>query len=83
MSFGLLLLQEISDLTGAELFVKVVHRIRDLGQWYRDRVREGIKVKEHETRTFLIVPLLLALGWPEQKLKIEWYNIDIAFFSNP
>ncbi len=67
----------------AETFVEVVHRIRDLAQWYRDRVREGVKVKEHETRTFLIVPLLLALGWPEKKLKIEWHNIDISFFEDP
>jgi hypothetical protein len=67
----------------AEPFVQAVERIRGLGQWYRERVRKGIKVKEHETRTFLIVPLLLALGWPERNLKIEWHNVDIAFFENP
>lgn len=63
--------------------IKTIRRITGLAEWYRERVREGVKVKEHETRTFLVVPLLLALGWPEKKLKIEWHNIDIAFFDNP
>lgn len=63
--------------------VQTFHRIEDLATWYRDRVRKGIKVREHETRTFLIVPLLQALGWPPEQLKIEWRNIDIAFFEKP
>jgi hypothetical protein len=64
----------------AEDFTQTIHRIRRLVKWYR---RNGKHVKEYETRTFLIVPLLLALGWTEQKLKIEWNNIDIAFFEKP
>jgi len=64
----------------AEDFTQTIHRIRRLVKWY---CNNGEDVKEHETRTFLIVPLLLALGWPEQKLKIEWNNIDIAFFEKP
>jgi len=59
---------------------KTSQRIRRLVKWYNT---EGKDIKEHETRTFLIIPLLLALGWPEQKLKIEWNNIDIAFFNKP
>jgi hypothetical protein len=64
----------------AEEFTHTIQRIRRLVKWYDS---EGEDVKEHETRTFLIIPLLLALGWPEQKLKIEWNNIDIAFFDKP
>ncbi len=64
----------------AEEFTRTIHRIRRLVTWYD---KYGVDVKEHETRTFLIVPLLLALGWPEQKLKVEWNNIDIAFFEKP
>jgi hypothetical protein len=71
----------------AEDFTQTIHRIRRLVKWYYSN---GKDVKEHETRTFLIVPLLLALGWPEQKLKIEWNRkgmgkkrIDIAFFEKP
>ena len=64
----------------AEDFTETIHRIRRLIKWY---VQYGKHVKEHETRTFMIVPLLLTLGWSEQKLKIEWNNIDIAFFKEP
>lgn len=64
----------------AEDFTHTINRIRRLVRWYQ---KKGKNVKEHETRTFLIVPLLLALGWPEQKLKIEWNHIDIAFFEKP
>jgi hypothetical protein len=63
----------------AQNVVAAFHGVRRLGGWY-EKNNEG--VSEHETRTFLIVPLLLALGWPEQRLKIEWHNIDIAFFEN-
>jgi|SRR5215217_5692330 len=78
-----ILVEDGVEIKQAGEIVRTIEEIRDLAQWYRERVREGIKVKEHETRSFLIVPLLLALGWPEQKLKIEWHNIDIAFFDNP
>jgi hypothetical protein len=67
----------------ADHFIQAVKKIRELGEWYRELVRQGVKVKEHEPRTFLIVPLLLALGWTEQRLKIEWNNIDVAFFESP
>lgn len=33
--------------------------------------KEPDNVREHETRTFLTVPFLLALGWREEQLKIE------------
>jgi len=54
----------------------------DEGEFYWEDVRE------HETRTFLIVPLLLALGWSEQQIKIELpvarrQRADIACFSRP
>lgn len=64
----------------SEDFASTINRIRRLVKWY---IKSNNLISEHETRTFLIVPLLLALGWSEQKLKIEWRNIDIAFFENP
>ena len=36
---------------------------------------------EAETLTYLVVPLLRALGWTRQKMAIEWGKIDIALFS--
>lgn len=69
----------------AEEVVNAFRRVRLLGQWYEDHYEErddaDEEICEHETRTFLIIPLLLALGWPEQRLKIEWKRMDIAFFE--
>jgi len=62
----------------AEMVIQTIWRIRRLGRWYE---KHGKDLSEHEIRTFLIVPILLALGWSEQKLKIEWKNTDISFFS--
>jgi hypothetical protein len=64
----------------AEDLAQTIHRIRRLVRWYDN---SGADIKEHETRAFLILPLLLVLGWSEQKLKIEWNGIDIAFFEKP
>lgn len=61
----------------AETVIQTIWRVRRLARWYRDH---GKHVGEHETRTFLIVPVILALGWSEQKIKIEWKNLDVAFF---
>jgi hypothetical protein len=61
----------------AEILVRTIGYVRRLARWYKEHGRD---ISEHETRTFLIVPVLLALGWSEQKMKIEWKNLDIAFF---
>lgn len=64
----------------AEEFTKTIRRIRYLTRWY---FKKGSDISEHETRTFLIIPLILTIGWTEQQLKIEWNHVDIAFFSTP
>lgn len=61
----------------AETVIRTIWRIRRLARWYSTH---GKDISEHETRTFLIVPVLQAIGWSEQKMKVEWRNIDIAFF---
>jgi hypothetical protein len=73
----------------AEELSETVQRIRRLARYYYET--EGLSwrsIREHETRTFLVVPLLLALGWSEQRLKIEFpaggrRRIDIACFETP
>jgi len=77
----------VEDLTS-----KLLH-IRDLAKHYYDfEYKHWDEVKEHEIRTFLIIPLLLALGWDEKRIKIELSpsrlgvddgqkSIDIACFS--
>ena len=62
-------------------------RIRLLARYYYDQRNWG-DIREHETRTFLILPLLLALGWAEQQIKIELpvrgrQRADVACFLRP
>jgi hypothetical protein len=76
----------------AEDLTAAFDRIRLLARYYYgapDRKDFGWdEIREHETRTFLIVPLLLALGWAEQQIKIELpiegqKRVDIACFGKP
>jgi hypothetical protein len=48
---------------------QALRRIRRLARFYLDR--DWILTNEYDTRTFLVVPLLLALGWAEQRMKVE------------
>jgi hypothetical protein len=61
-----------------------ISKIRLLSEYYYNHCRWE-DVREHETRTFLVVPLLLALGWSEQQMKIEFPctkgRVDVACFS--
>lgn len=36
---------------------------------------------EHEVVAHIILPMLLALGWSEQLLAVEWHKIDLAIFN--
>lgn len=63
----------------AETVIQTIGRVRRLARWY---ARYGRELSEHEIRTFLIVPVLLALGWSEQRIKIEWNHTDISLFHN-
>ena len=68
------------DLTGAFC------QIRRLARYYRDHAWDD--TREHEAQTFLVIPLLLALGWAEQQIKIEYpvvkqQKADIVCFSRP
>lgn len=62
----------------AETVIQTIRQIRRLARWYERYSRHQ---GEHEVRTFLIVPILLALGWSEQRIKIEWKNTDMSFFQ--
>ncbi len=42
----------------------------------------GQTVSEHEMRTFIVIPLLIRLGWDDERIKIEWNHIDIAVFKD-
>ncbi len=69
----------------AEQFRFSLQPIVLLAEYYREK---NLEIREHEIRTLLIIPLLLALGWSEKNLKIEYTaskggRIDIACFSKP
>ncbi len=64
----------------AETVIQTIWQVRRLARWYE---RYGRDLGEHEVRTFLIVPILLALGWSEQRIKIEWKRTDMSFFHKP
>jgi len=64
----------------AENISRTIERIIKLAKWY---IENDYKTLEYEIRTFLIVPLIVSLGWSEQKIKVEYNNIDIAVFNKP
>ncbi|MBB3998408.1 type I restriction enzyme HsdR N-terminal domain-containing protein [Aureimonas pseudogalii] len=70
----------------AEELTVALRRIRLLAGFYLGRKWD--LTKEHEARTFLVIPLLQALGWAEQRIQIEWTipdvgRADIACFRKP
>ena len=77
----------------AEDLTSTFNRIRLLAGYYYGREHDADfswdDVREHETRTFLVIPLLLALGWAEQQIKIELpvkkerRRADVACFARP
>lgn len=62
----------------AEAVIRAIWHVRRLAGWYVSRMDQ---INEHEIRTFLIVPILLALGWSEQRIKTEWNHTDISLFA--
>jgi hypothetical protein len=45
-----------------------------------DQQRDS-QISEHETVTYLVVPLLRALGWTPQRMAVEWKRVDVALFA--
>lgn len=64
----------------AENTADTIARIITLVKWYN---KNYPNVLEHELRAFMVIPLLMSLGWSEQKMKLEYDKIDIALFNAP
>ena len=60
--------------------LSAIERQRRLLKWYEEQGAESKRPKEHEVVAHMVLPLLLALGWSEQLLAIEWDKIDLAAF---
>lgn len=79
---------------GAELFSRglpnesidklllAIQRQRRLTKWYEIHGANSDRPTEHEVVAHMILPFLLALGWSEQLLAVEWHKIDLAAFSD-
>ncbi len=77
------LLQQGFRPSSADELIRTISKVRLLADYYYEYKKKK-DIRERETRTFLVVPLLLALGWSEQQLKIEQpcgrKRADIACF---
>jgi hypothetical protein len=60
-----------------ELLSNVIDDLEMIAKWYSNEKNPS----EYETLSYLIIPLLRALGWTPQKMAIEWKNVDIALFN--
>lgn len=58
-----------------------IQRQRRLAKWYEEYGEECDRPKEHEVVAHMVLPFLLALGWSEQLLAVEWHKLDLAAFS--
>jgi hypothetical protein len=79
----------------SSLLIEIGELIR-IAKWYqraaldhaRNKDQKGAsgndrdsQISEHETVTYLVVPLLRALGWTPQKMAVEWKRVDVALFA--
>ncbi len=60
---------------------RAIRKLRGLLDWYNKERSPG-RPTEHEVVAHMILPLMLALGWSEQLLAIEWKKIDLAVFTH-
>ena len=84
-----LLIKEGLRPSSSDELTGTISKIRLLADYYyKQHGYSGVDIGEHEIRTFLVVPLLLAMGWSEQQMKIEFpcedrKRVDIACFRTP
>lgn len=56
--------------------------LQRIAAWYANKTKrpEG-RPSEQETVCYLVIPLLLSLGWSQQTAAVQWHYIDVALFS--
>jgi len=67
------------DSNSINTLIEEIDELIRIAKWYKKKDKGP---SEHETVTYLVVPLLRALGWTPQKMGIEWKNIDLALFCS-
>lgn len=61
-----------------EILTREFDELRRIAKWYLNSKEIP---SEFETVSYLVVPILRALGWTPQKMAVEWNNVDIALFD--
>ena len=73
---------EEPDLENLPPFLEgIVAKANDLVGLYWDRQNFGDLPTEDELVAHFVVPFLLNLGWPTERISIKWRRIDIAVFK--
>lgn len=80
------LINEGLKISQSEILASTFNQVRRLAKYYLDNFAWH-EVNEDQVRSFLVIPFLLALGWSEQQLfleyKIEKKKADIVCFDKP
>jgi len=63
-----------------ENLLKEIDELIRIAKWYKKFSKYG-KPSEFETISYLVIPLLRALGWTPQKMAVEWNKVDVALFN--
>lgn len=74
------LINEGLKIPDAEKVVETLRQVNMLADWYRRAPEKN--PSEHELRSFIVVPLLMALGWSYQKMAIEYQHLDLLLFKD-
>ena len=61
-----------------EILTREFEELRRIAKWYLNSKEVP---SEFETVSYLVVPILRALGWTPQKMAVEWNKVDIALFD--
>ncbi len=61
--------------------LRTIERQKRLLAWYGAYGKQSARPNEHEVVAHMVLPLLLAMGWSEQLLAVEWKKVDLAAFS--
>ena len=70
------------SLNAVDELLRAIGRQRRLLRWYYEHGRASDRPTEHEVVAYMVLPMLLSLGWSEQLLAVEWHKVDLAAFRH-
>lgn len=80
--FGESLFQKGIANSAVDRVLSAIKRQRRLLGWYESHGEASKRPDEQEVVAHMILPMLLALGWSEQLLAVQWQKIDLAAFDD-